>query len=558
MSSKLAVGDPAYVFSAPESGTTYLGEVYTLSVTLSSLPVATTATSYVQFMVDKEGSAHDPKGFRAVDGGDGKVMITGTDIGKKTLTVSIQIYADAAVNRTITYEASYNPGSPGAASVPIINTPQTTIMGAISNFTAENAIVLTNPGVVKPSPVDALQNFFHIKLGVQTYADDTPIKKGVYVANLSLKDPQSKEGVDSYVKGALNKLQIFTDRAGTKLTVNTSGVGAGDYQLVTSNPNAEFEFFICGGAQELAGHVHLDLVGQDETAGTLIVTQLASPDPAIGAPLLDTNLVDVASTAMVRGTIPNTGGISFGSTIYVVLSNKNVATGAKQLTLLTQIDSSNAYTWQYGQNGFTVPTEALTQPAVPGAPSDGLQNHISYVVLTGGGQMDMSSSSLLKAWRSTQNVPVITTPPPFNPLIEAPSFPDVNPAHPDEVSNTMCRNGLKVLLDWTNSPADQQYVTDEFINVDLVMNGWDANTTLPRTGTARQTRAVTPAEAAAKQMIMQFTPEQTAGFRDKEQGGALGKIMATYWKGTGQASLQTPEFTSKSITDKFYSTGIGS
>jgi len=113
-------------------------------------------------------------------------------------------------------------------------------------------------------------------------------------------------------------------------------------------------------------------------------------------------------------------------------------------------------------------------------------------------------------------------------------------------------------LKWTNSPQAQQYVEGDFINVDLVMNGWDANTKLPKTGAARQTRAVTSAEAGAKQMTMQFTPEQTAGFRDNEQGGKLGTIMATYWTGTGEGSLQTPEFTSKSITDKFYSTGIGS
>jgi len=397
------------------------GEVYTLSVTLNNLPVATTAASYVQFLLDKEGSTDDPKGIRAVDGGDGKVMITGTD--STTATVSIKIYADVAVGKTITYEAFYNPGSQDAASVPITNSPVTVVKGASSNFTAEDAIVLTNPSDVTPSPAGALQNFFHIKLGVQTSPDETPIRDGKYVANLSVKDPQSKGGVDQYVKGALNKLQIFTDRAGTKkLVVNTTGVGAGDYQLVTSSSTAEFEFFICGGTQELAGIVHLDLVGLDEPAGTLIVTELASPDPAIGAPLLDTSLVDVANAAMVRGTIPNTGTIAFGSTIYVVLSNKNTVTGAKQLTLLSQINSTNAYTWKNGQNGFTVPTVALAQPATPGAPTDGLQNHISYVVLTGGGQMDMSSGSLLKAWRSTNAVPVIT-PPPFNPQIEAPSFP---------------------------------------------------------------------------------------------------------------------------------------
>ncbi len=551
------LGKISCVFVTPTTGNSYWGQVYNIKVQLSNFPTLN-AGDYVQFDLDAPGAAHNKIGIKAVDPAQasGKVLIPGKFVGQTDGTVDIDVYADGKAGDNVIYNAAFH-SADGQTVVPVTGAPITTIMSANPGLGLNSSsIVVAKHSGTGPAfkPSDMPQNYFHIKFSPET-ASGVPITNGVFVASLSLISGVVK-GNEVYVEGALNNLKIYKDKLGNELLeLNPESPRLGTIELVKSNKSAVFEFFICAGETELNGDVHLDLIGHDDSSGKMIVTDLSQEDSALFAPRLNSSLVDVATVATVAGEMRNSPSISYGSKIFIVLSHVDPTSHTSVPVLVTTIDTVNAFTWNAGQNKFSIPTSLLAAPAKPGTINEGIQNFVSYISVSASGEMAQSSGSLLKAWRSAPTVPPIE-PPMGSSDLAAPTFPDAGADFPNRVTPEMCRYGLKVQVDWSNAPAGKQYQDGSMVNVGLILTGWDANTGAALNKTVNKTHMVTTAENSGKKMVVQFDASDTADFRDDPLTGALGSIVATYW--TLNDGQQTSDLTSQSVINEFYSTGVGS
>ena len=551
----------AATFTAPGPGDVYWGEVVTLTVSITGLKTDLVADDYVQFGLDPLFPADptDPEnhlhGIKAVDPTleNGKVLVTpGAD--SRSGTATLEVYVDGQNSKPVKFVATFSTADT-LTSFPVTEAPKVTINAAEPGFdyiSPNRVLAANNPNDPAATPQNSPQNFFRVSYTPRDVFG-TELSNRVFVAYLKLTTGINKAHQDIDLEQGLNNLLIYPAyEDAPALTIDTTGPHAGTRQLVRSSAAGLFDLYICAKNTVLFGNVHLDLIGQDTSSGTLIVTDVGSADSGIPAPWLSNYNPDVSNVASINGSVPFTKGISVGSQYFVLLSSPNA-----QKRLVPQLVASYTLTESsiinFNKNSFGLPMGMLNlaQGVIP--QNTPTRYFVTYLTLTTEGVTHQSSFALLDAWRSDQsNVPV--DPPVGSPSIAAPTFVGTTAQFPNRVTPAMCVDGLKIILDWSETPFSQQPTENSDIYVQLMLTGWSVDTTLPLAPKLIRTNPVKaiPDEPGGTSMTVTLTPQDTAGYRNDLHSGALGTITATYWYNTQEPR---PNNTSQTVIDQFYSAG---